>query len=116
MEKENNKYEEIGKDVIEYVDTRLEHTKLSFIAKTIEIGSYTLSSFIIILLFLVFYFCLVCGTAIWLGNYFGALHIGFFIIMGIHFFFLILLLLVKKYLVEIPLQNKLTRIIFNSKK
>jgi hypothetical protein len=115
MEKEKNKYEEIGKEVVEYIDTRLEHTKLSFIAKTIEVGSYALSSFIIVLLFFVFYFCLVCGTSIWLGHQFGGLHIGFFIVMGFHLFLLLLAVLLKKYVIELPLQNKLTRIIFKAK-
>jgi len=115
MEKEKNNYEEIAKDAVEYIDTRIERAKLTFIANTIEIGSYALSSFIVAMLFLVFYFCLVCGTSIWLGQHFGGLHIGFFIVMGFHLFLLILAVFLKKFLIEIPLQNKLTRIIFKPK-
>ncbi len=116
MEKEKNKYEEIGKEVIEYVDTRIEHTKLSFISNSIEIGASAASSFIVILLFTVFYFCFVCGFSLWLGTLYGGAHFGFFIVTVVHFILLVLVIFLKKFMIEIPIQNKLTRIIFKSKK
>ena len=115
MEKERNDMQELGEKIVQYTENRIEHTKLTFAYSAIGVGSQALTWIILLMVFFVFYFCLICGASLWLGEILGASYLGFFMMMGIHFLLFLLIYLLRRAIVEDPFKEKLTRSIFNKK-
>jgi hypothetical protein len=115
MNNEGNDMQELGEKFLEYAETRYEHARLSFIYTSIGVGSQALSWILILLSFFIFYLCLVIGASLWIGNLLGATYLGFFVLMGIHLVFFLLVLLFRRALVERPFKERLTKAIFNSR-
>ena len=112
MEESKGTIEELSVDLSRYIETRIEHVKLSGISTWIELSAQTLGAFLLALLFLIGYFCFICGLALYLGNLLGGTFIGFLLLSGIHFLCFIIVLLLRNTLIIHPFREKLVKLFF----
>jgi hypothetical protein len=116
MEDDKGNIEELSKDLSRYIETRIEHAKLKSISIGIEISAQTLGAVLLTLTFLLFYFCLMCGLAIYLGSKLGGTHVGFMVLSAIHLFIFAVILLLKNSLIIYPFRERMVKILLKNSK
>ncbi len=107
--KEDGNISTIFKTTIEYVDTRIDLAKLSFIKKASD-GVSSLISIVIALVFLMLALILLSiGVAIWLGKIFGGMDYGFFAVGGLFVLVGIILFIFKTTIIKGPVSGAIIK-------
>ena len=91
----------------EYLDTKIELTKLRTVDKSSEILSST-----IVMVFMLFFISLVIifisiALALLIGNWLGAYHYGFFILGGFYALLLLIIYIQREKWIKVPVANGL---------
>lgn len=101
-EKTENEIGLLRKQVSEYADVKLRIMKLELFEKLALLGASLVSSFIVIILILLFISSLFLAFAFYLGELFKNYGLGFLVSGGIYLFLLILfMMLIRKPLKEL---------------
>jgi hypothetical protein len=116
MEEEKNNMQELGEKIVQYAETRIEHTKLSFTFAAIRLSSNILTVLLLAMIFFIFYFCFICGISLLIGSILQNTASGFFVITGIHFILFVIIFFFRVSVIENPFREKLTKTIFKSSK
>ncbi len=112
MEESNGTIEELSGDLSRYIETRIEHAKLTGISTGIELSAQTLGAILLVLLFLIGYFCFICGLAFFLGAKLGGTSMGFLMLSGIHLLLFIIVLVLRNTLIIHPFREKMIKLFF----
>lgn len=112
---ENGKIEEFTENLKDYVKTNYELIKLQAIERSTVIVADLISDLLIglVVIFVVLF------ISFWAGFYISAIigdiYTGFAIVAAFYMLIAIIMLLVRKKLIERPIRNKIIRKIFNKK-
>lgn len=109
MEKEPNSFEALFEKAHDYLDTRVELTKLKAVDKTSDFLS-TLATRLIILFFIVIILLFVSiATAFLIGNATGGFQYGFFIVAGFYLLLVLLLIVFRRQWLKTPILNSIIK-------
>ncbi len=98
------------------VKTKLELYKLKTIDKAADVFALVATGAILVVIGVFLIAMLSTGLALYLGEYFGKPHHGFFAVAGIYALFVIILLVFKKALLTKTFTNFIINIIFKDKR
>lgn len=96
----------------DYLDTKIELTKLKVAERSSEGISALMMFFILGTLLLLFWICLSLFFGFMLADYFDSFSKGFGVLSAIYLFFVAIVTLLRKKLLSIPIQNLIIRQIF----
>jgi uncharacterized protein YqhQ len=99
----------------QYSKTTLELVKLKTIDKTTDIISSLAVSFIMIIIAAIFTMFINIGIAIWIGDVFNNMALGFFVISGFYLIVGIIVYLNKQYFIKTPVNNLVIKKLLESK-
>lgn len=106
---EKIKLEELTDGVKAYLQTNIQLFKLEATERTSVFGARLISSLLVGLTMLLFILFLSVSVSILLGNYFHDLCTGFAIVTGFYFLLTLLLLLLRKSIIEKRMRNAFIR-------
>lgn len=84
MENNSNKFATLFKRLEDFAESNIELLKYKAIDKITDGVSSMISGSLIVLVFLVFILFLSAGAALWLGEIYGKIYYGVFIVSGIY--------------------------------
>lgn len=90
-----------------YGKTTIDLIKLKAVDKLANISSNVVFGLIITVLAFFFLLILNMAIAFWLGDLFGKIYIGFFVVAGFYVLLIIILLIFKKQMIKTPLTNSI---------
>ncbi|WP_320814423.1 hypothetical protein [Flavobacterium sp.] len=99
----------------QYSKTTLELVKLKTIDKTTDIISSLAVSLIMIIIAAIFTMFINIGIALWLGDVFNNMAMGFFVISGFYLIVGIIVYLNKDYFIKTPVNNLVIKKLLESK-
>ena len=112
---QQGKLEELTANLKRYADTNFELIKLKVAERSSIIGSGLISSLVIGLVGILF----VLFISLWAGFYISAIlnnsYSGFMIVAGFYLLLALILIIVKKQLLEKPLRDRIIRKLFSKK-
>lgn len=111
---EFGKIEELTENLKKYIATSYELQKLQVIESSSVFGSGLISSLLVGLVVVMFVFFLSLWAGFYLSAIIGDNYSGFLIVAGFYFLFSIILVMLRKKLVEKPLRDKIIRKIFSN--
>ena len=111
---EFGKIEELTENLKKYIATSYELQKLQAIESSSVFGSGLISSLLVGLVVVLFVFFLSLWAGFYLSASIGDNYSGFLIVAGFYFLFGFILILVRKKLIERPLQDKIIRKVFSN--
>lgn len=112
-EKGFNEYFKLFKrDVLQYVELKLQYYKLEFVDVFSTIFSKLISVGVALLVGVIFLTFLLFALALFLGDILGAYYWGFLIVAGVFLLFGIIFILSKNKLLTNPLVNTLIGVLF----
>jgi hypothetical protein len=112
---EHGKLEELTESLKSYITTNYELIKLQTIERSTVIVADLLSNLLVGLVVFLFVFFLSICAGFYLSARLGDSYSGFAIVTGFYLLVSLILLLVRKKLVERPLRDKIIRKIFRKK-
>lgn len=83
--------EDLIKSTVEYGKTTIELTKLRAVDRISDVTASIIGKIIAITVFILFFLFASLGLALWLGDVFGKIYIGFFAVAGLYGLFGILM-------------------------
>jgi len=101
------KIEEVLNQLKTYSKIQLELFKLRTIEKTSVAGSYLFSNFLLFSVFVISVVFLSTAAAFYLAHLLGNIILGFTLVGAFYMLLTLLLILLKKKLVETPVKNKI---------
>lgn len=104
----NLHFEELKKDLQGYINNRFAFLQLRALKKTTQITTRIIKLSVGIFLFLFFLGMLSIGGAILLGEYYDNMSLGFFIVAGVYFVLLLIVLLFGKALFKATVLKKVS--------
>lgn len=107
MENKPASIEELFQKLKDYGDTRLDLFKLKSINKASGFLSTMISSLILLILFVLAFFCITIGFALLIGSCLGEIYWGFFIIAGFYIIVGLILYYSRHKFLKTPISNKL---------
>jgi hypothetical protein len=107
------KTEALTESFKKYVNTSYDLFKLESAERAAEIGSSLISRFLVGLASLLFVFFISLWAGFYLSSLFGNNHSGFAIIGGFYFLLCIILIFVRKKMVENHIRDQIIKKIFN---
>lgn len=112
MEDENN-IEKLFADVKDYVDTRLELSKLQAVEQGSKLASAATVGFLLLIFFGLIIFFASTALAYYLGQRLGDIALGFLSVAGIYFVLSVILYAGRKVWVGTPMTNLFIRKMLN---
>lgn len=112
MEKTTHHIDELFSEARDYVDTKVELTKLKIADKTSDIVSSATSGIVITLAILFFFALLNIGIALWIGAAIGNSYSGFFILAGFYALVALIIYLGRDKWLKDPVSNAVIRKLF----
>lgn len=109
---DQSKIEKIYERAEQYILTTAELYKLKALQKVAEIVTSVLSSVLLIIFGLFFLLFLSVGLALYLGEILGKFQYGFFIVGGIYFLFLLIVMAIKANVLKDTINTYIVRKIF----
>lgn len=106
---EFGKIEELTESLKKYIATSYELQKLQAIESSSVFGSGLISSLFVGLVVVLFVFFLSLWAGFYLSAIIGDNYSGFLIVAGFYFLFSLILVIVRKKLIEKPLRDKIIR-------
>lgn len=113
MEAHTNSVEALFEKTTDYLETRIELTKLQTVHKITDVVSSLVSRLIIMIIIVLMVVVLNTGIAIWLGEILGKMYYGFFCLAGFYLLLVIVLAAGRRSWLKKPLSNKLVRKMLN---
>lgn len=104
---EFDKLEGITENLKDYVSTNYELIKLQATERTSVIGSGIISTLIITIIGLLFFFALSLGVSFYLSALIGDTYSGFLIVAGFYLLIALIWFIGRKKLIETPLREKI---------
>lgn len=109
---ETGKIEELTKSLKVYVQTNIELVKLEAAERTSVFGSSLISILIVGFSMFLFVLFVSISAGFCLADYFNSNYIGFVLVTGFYFVLTIILIIVRKKLIERPIRNRIIKRIF----
>jgi hypothetical protein len=91
----------------DYLDTKIELTKLKTIDKSADVLSTVIVMVTMIFVGALFLIFVSIALAIWIGSLLGAYHYGFFIIGGFYAIILLIIYIQREKWIKVPIANGL---------
>lgn len=110
---EQDKLEDLSKNINSYVKTNLDLIKYQATERTCVIGSKIIANSILLLVTVLLILFISLGASIYLSKYFGNDYLGFIIVAGFYFLLGLILLIGKGSILERPIREKIIRNTFN---
>lgn len=104
---ETNHIESLFEKAGDYLETRLELTKLKAVDKSSDVISTIVSRIIVLLVFILFIIIVNIGLALLLGELLGKLYYGFFVLAGFYLITGLIFTAYRKKWFKEPLADKL---------
>lgn len=104
---ELDKLDGITENLKDYVSTNYELIKLQATERTSVIGSGIISTIIIVIIGLLFFFALSLGVSFYLSALIGDTFSGFLIVAGFYLLLTLILYFGRKKLLETPIREKI---------
>lgn len=104
-----NKTEKLISFAKEYLETRLNLAALTVREKVSEVASSIVSAFILVLFFVFIFLFAGIGTALWLGNYFGSISLGFFCVTGLYALITLVLFFNRERWIKAPVADSIIK-------
>lgn len=103
----------ITENLKDYLSTNYELIKLQVTERTSVIGSVLLSTLIITIIGLLFFFALSLGVSFYLSALIGDTFSGFLIVAGFYLLIGLILYVGRKNIIESPIRDKIIQILLN---
>lgn len=110
---EQDKLEDLTKNINSYVKTNLDLIKYQATERSCVIGSKLIANLILLLITVLLILFISLGASIYLSNYFENNYLGYIIVAGFYFLLGLILLIGKGSLMERPIREKIIRNTFN---
>ncbi|MGB5007361.1 MAG: phage holin family protein [Ferruginibacter sp.] len=114
MEKAYAKIEELADSVKEYVNTRIESTKLTVAEKSSAIIANLAAGMVVAIVFLFFIIFAGIALALVLGEWIGVNWAGFLIVAGIYLLIAIIVWFARGRLIRLPVMNAMIKQLFGN--
>ena len=111
---ETEKIEEITEKVKSYIQTNYELIKLQTIERSSVILADLISNILVGLVVILFVFFLSICAGFYFSSRLGEYYLGFAIVAGFYFLCGLILILLRKKLLERPMRDKIIRMIFRT--
>lgn len=108
--------EKLVKDILGYVNTKIDHLQLIIIKKVTEEISKLLRAIAIGIVLIIFTGILSLAVALYLGEQLGTISYGFFIVAGFYFLILLILIIARKGLFNHRVLRKVSKEILDLRK
>jgi len=105
MENTKNDLELLFEKAADYIETKFNLLKLQTVDKAADVISSLICILVIVLIFLVFFFTINIGLALWIGTLLGKAYYGFFIISAFYVILGSIIYLLKNKLIKIGISN-----------
>ncbi len=113
MHDQTNAIEDLFSKATDYLETKVELLELKAAGKTSDIASSFVSGLVIGVVSALVVIFLNIGIAIWLGNIFGAVYLGFFAVGAFYLLVLLIVYLARTYLLKTPVKNSVIKYLLN---
>jgi uncharacterized membrane protein len=107
------KTEELAKHIKEYVDTKVQHTKLLVAEKASRIISDLIARTVVLVLMVLFVLFASIALAFALAEWTGALWAGFLIVAGIYLLIVIIVWSGRERFIRVPVMNNIVKQLFS---
>ncbi|HXD91649.1 MAG TPA: hypothetical protein VNX01_00470 [Bacteroidia bacterium] len=105
MENTKNDLELLFEKAADYIETKFNLLKLQTVDKAADVISSLICILVIVLIFLVFFFTINIGLALWIGTLLGKAYYGFFIISAFYVILGSIIYLLKNKLIKTGISN-----------
>lgn len=109
MEKEKNSFEALFEKANDYLETRIELTKLKAVDKASDFVSSLTAKLIILFFIVIILLFASIATAFLIGNATGGLQYGFFIVAGFYLLLVLLLYIFRRQWLKTPILNSIIK-------
>lgn len=107
-----NRVEELTRDITDYIDTRIQHTKLVIAEKVSGLISAIITRVVLAVVFVFFLFFASFGLAWFLADWLGAAWIGFSLVAGLYLLIIGFVWIGRDRIIRIPIMNGIIRQLF----
>lgn len=116
MERIFAKTEELVDDVKEYVDIRIESTKLAIAEKTSLVVANAAAGMAVLIAVVFFTMLLLTGLSLLIGEWIGNVWAGFLIMAGVCLIKAAVIWSARKKIIQVPVMNALIKQLFSNNK
>jgi hypothetical protein len=113
---EIRKIESLIEDGKQYVQTRIDEMKLTAADKSSRLLSLTVSVFLTVAVFFLFFVLIAVAAALFLGNWLGSLGLGFLIVAGLVLLATAWIWFKREHWIRRPIRKALLRVLFDEEK
>lgn len=106
-----NWFNNLKEQLTEYVDLKIEITKLTIYEKSAKVAAVFSSVLVISFLTLFFFLFVFLAAAIWIGDMLGNRSLGFLIVACFYFLLLFVFLMIRKNVIEKRIIDKVIEIL-----
>ncbi len=110
-----NNFEDVKEEFKNYIDNEIEYRKLTIVEKLSRVSVSIISNIIVLYFLLLILLFSSIAAGFYLGDILNSVSLGFIIIAGLYLLILVIIILLKRYIIEKPVIKSFIKLFFQNK-